>query len=468
MTKTRSAVAIYARISQDRTGDELGVTRQLEDCRAEAERRGWSVAQEYVDDDISAYSGRARPAYQRMVADIKDGRRDAVLVWHQDRLHRDPRELEEFMDICLRAGLHDLASLSGDIDLSKPDSVLMIRVVGAFAANESASKRRRGARKALEIAQSGKPMMGGPRPFGFLDDRVTHHPVEAPVIRELARRALAGETLTSLAIWLQDQGVKTSQGNEWRTNTLRTLLTNPRMWGMRVHQRQIIGKGVWEPIITEDEGERLCRKLLDPARRTNRSARSYALSGMLECGKCGNRLYSHPRGQYRRYACLKGPDSRGCGGIFIYAEKLEEFIAEAVLYRLDSRELHQALTEDASTPDEVRKLGAAIEATTAKLSELAEMWADGDMTREQFKNAQERLTKRLEDYRRAYSRLTHPADAAEYIGHGAELREKWQTLGLSQQVAIIKAVLSKATILPATKSGRHGLDPARVVPEWRL
>lgn len=59
----RHGVAVYARISQDRSGDELGVTRQLEDCRAEAERRGWTVAEEYVDDDVSAFSGRKRPAY---------------------------------------------------------------------------------------------------------------------------------------------------------------------------------------------------------------------------------------------------------------------------------------------------------------------------------------------------------------------------------------------------------------------
>ncbi len=62
----RTAVAIYARISRDPDGDMLGVTRQLEDCRAEAERRGWTVAEEYVDDDTSAYSGKERPEYARL------------------------------------------------------------------------------------------------------------------------------------------------------------------------------------------------------------------------------------------------------------------------------------------------------------------------------------------------------------------------------------------------------------------
>jgi DNA invertase Pin-like site-specific DNA recombinase len=55
---TGQSVAIYARISQDRGGDGFGVQRQLKDCRAEAKRLGWTVAEEYVDNDVSAYDRR--------------------------------------------------------------------------------------------------------------------------------------------------------------------------------------------------------------------------------------------------------------------------------------------------------------------------------------------------------------------------------------------------------------------------
>ncbi|MCM3485369.1 hypothetical protein M3684_06745 [Kocuria rosea] len=143
-------------------------------------------------------------------------------------------------------------------------------------------------------------------------------------------------------------------------------------------------------------------------------------------------------------------------------------MAAAVLVRLDSSEMHQKLAKDTTNPDEARALEEAIEADAAKLVELAEMWADAEITRAQMKTMQSRVEARLEDNRRAFSRLTHPADAAEYIGHGQELEAKWHTLNLSQQVAIIKAVLHKLTILPATKPGRHGIDKDRVLPDWRL
>lgn len=462
----RHAVAVYARISQDRSGDELGVTRQLEDCRSEAERRGWTVAEEYVDDDVSAFSGRKRPAYERMLADLAEGRRDAVMVWHMDRLHRRPIELERFIEVCTRAGVSEVVTLFGDTDLAKGDGLLMARLLAAVAANESDSKRRRGARKALEIAQSGRPLMGGPRPYGFEDDRVTHHPVEAPVVRELAARVLAGETLGSVTTWLDESQIRTVGGNPWRSQTVRQLLTNPRMWGMRVHRGQVIGEAVWEAIISAEDGERLRRLLLDPARRTNRTARRYLLSGMLRCGVCGATLNSTPKGGRRRYGCTMQPGVKGCGRVFIYADILEEFIVAAVLHRLDSPDL---LTTNTPSDDErQRELTEILDTADARLKDLAEMWSDGELTRAEWSTARQKITTRRDDAARELARLRQADAVVDYMGRGTELHASWESLNLSRQVAIVKSVLESATITQAAVPGRRGLDPARVIPTWRL
>jgi predicted site-specific integrase-resolvase len=109
-------VAIYNRISNDPQGIEAGVERQRQDCEALAGRLGWQVAKVYVDNDLSAWTGKRRPDYQQMLADIRAGKVDAVIVWHEDRLTRLPRELEEFADTCLKAGVHRLVSCYGDTD----------------------------------------------------------------------------------------------------------------------------------------------------------------------------------------------------------------------------------------------------------------------------------------------------------------------------------------------------------------
>ena len=59
--------AVYTRISQDATGQRAGVTRQLEDCEALADRLGWEVTHRYDDNDLSAYSGRTRPGFEAVL-----------------------------------------------------------------------------------------------------------------------------------------------------------------------------------------------------------------------------------------------------------------------------------------------------------------------------------------------------------------------------------------------------------------
>ncbi len=143
-----------SRISSDRDGDGLGVRRQVEDCEALAERLGWLVVDRYVDNDISAYRGKVRPEYRRLLDDIAWHAIDALLVWHADRLHRHPRELEDFFEVIDAAGGVKMATVSGETDLGTHDGRLMARIQGAVARKESDDKSRRMKRKAEEQAAS--------------------------------------------------------------------------------------------------------------------------------------------------------------------------------------------------------------------------------------------------------------------------------------------------------------------------
>lgn len=52
------------------------------------------IAEVYADNDVSAYSGKPRPAWQQLISDVQAGAIDAVVGWHVDRLTRSARELE--------------------------------------------------------------------------------------------------------------------------------------------------------------------------------------------------------------------------------------------------------------------------------------------------------------------------------------------------------------------------------------
>lgn len=144
------SVAIYARISRDLTGEELGVQRQLQDCRELAAKWGWAVGAEYVDNDRSAYSGKPRPEYLRMLADLKSGARDAVIAWHTDRLHRQPSELETYIDVCEAVKAETRTVRSGALDLATPQGRMVAR-----------RDRPGGEREAKRSAPAGFPAKGG-------------------------------------------------------------------------------------------------------------------------------------------------------------------------------------------------------------------------------------------------------------------------------------------------------------------
>jgi len=206
------SAAVYARISSD-DGQALGVSRQLEDCRKLAATLGWGVGEEYVDNDISAFSGKRRPGYEQMLADIREGSRDAVLVYHADRLTRRPIELEQFLDVLTAAKVRHVRFVAGgDLDIGNGDGLMVLRMLLAVAANESATKSRRVKRKMEQNASAGLPHGGYRRPFGYAEDKVTVVPAEADAIRTLAERYVAGESLRSLATWLEGEGVTTVGG----------------------------------------------------------------------------------------------------------------------------------------------------------------------------------------------------------------------------------------------------------------
>lgn len=457
---------IYARISSDKDGEALGVARQIEDCERLAARKGWVVEERYVDNDVSAYSGRVRKEYRRLLDDLAAGVIDAVVVWHLDRLHRQPAELEEFFAVCEEAGVRDMASVTGDTDLSTADGRFMARILGAVASKESDDKSRRIKRKQLELAQAGRPAGGGTRPFGYEADKRTLRHEEAAVVRELAERFLAGESLRSLCSDLTERGVLTSTGRAWTTQSLRRMLGSARISGQREHHGEIVAAGDWPAIITGEQTARIRATLSDETRRTNRTARRYLLARLLRCGQCGEVLVARPRADgSRRYVCAKSANYSGCGKTYIAAEPAEALVEEAVLYRLDSPELERAVRGRPQDDDAAQAQREADQAT-AQLEELATAHGEQQITLKEWLAARAPVERRLTAARRRLARVSR-ADALDgHVGHGVELRERWPSLPLTRQRAIVAAVLDHAVVGPG-KPGTNRLDPSRVEPIWR-
>lgn len=459
-----TAAAVYARISSDVHGQGLGVARQEEDCRRLAEQLGWTVAEVYVDNDLSAFTGKRRPAYQRMLADLAERRRDAVLCYHLDRLTRRPIELEQFVTTLDTAGVRQVRFVTGDADLGTGDGLLVGRIMAAVAANESAAKSRRVKRKLEQNAQAGLPHGGYRRPFGYEDDKVTVKPDEAEVIRAVVARFLAGESLRSLCVWLDRSGVRTVGGGVWRSPTVRGLLRSGRIAGLREQRGEVVGPATWAGIITVAERDRVLARMHEQTVTGRRTPRRYLLSGLLRCGRCGGKLFASPRGASRRYVCLSGPDHGGCGRLTVVAVPVERLVAEAVLYRLDTPELLTALSE--GSVGDGRAIADGLDADQAQLDELAVMYGKREISAREWRAAREPVEQRMQERRRQLAVVTNTDALAGLPGQGSALREAWDGLNLTRQAAIVRALLDHAIIAPG-RPGARELDTARVQPIWR-
>lgn len=158
--------AIYCRISQDREGAGLGVDRQRQDCVKLCEDRGWEVIAVYEDNDLSAYSGKRRPGYETLLGTVRAHSVDVVVVWHTDRLHRSPRELEEWIVAVETAGVMTATVKAGELDLATSSGRLVARMFGAVARHESEQKGER---------------IAGPRPAAGSRTRVAQRGTRARV-----------------------------------------------------------------------------------------------------------------------------------------------------------------------------------------------------------------------------------------------------------------------------------------------
>ncbi|HTT85722.1 MAG TPA: recombinase family protein [Acidimicrobiales bacterium] len=461
------AAAIYIRISSDRGGTRAGVRRQLEDCQAWAQRNGAAVAEVYEDNDASAYRGRARPAYRRMCEDIKGATRDGVIVWHNDRLHRNSRELEDFIDIVEAAGVAVATVTSGDYDLTTTTGRAMARIACALARLESEDKSRRIKRQALQAAREGKRSGGGTRAYGYHPGHQRVVPAEAAVIKEAARRLLAGEPLRSVTRDLNDRGIPTVSGRPWTSTVLRRMLTSGRISGQREHLGEIVASGDWPAIVTPAQTARLRSVLLDPDRRTNRAPRRYPLTGLVHCGGCGARLVARPRDDgERRYLCAKGPGLAGCGGTAILAEPLENFIAEAVLHRLDTPRLQRAVARTLSAEADADVVQQELEEVDTELENLATLHGQGQITVKEWMAARKPIETRREQAARRLGQLSGASALDGFVGRPGALRAQWAHLDPARQRAIIGTVLPRIVIHRAVR-GRNRFDPDRIEPVWR-
>lgn len=455
--------AVYLRISSDPSGQQLGVQRQREDCLALCESRGWEPL-EFMDNDISASSGRRRPAYEAMLTDIRDGRIGAVVAWDLDRLHRRPVELEEFMGLADEKHLA-LATVAGDVDLSTAQGRLVARLKGSVAMHEIEHKRARQLRAAQQKAERGEPQWR--RAFGYDENRQLD-PVTAPLVADAYRAVLAGGSISDVAKAWNTVGAVGLTGRPWSASTVSLFLRAPRNAGLRSHNGEIVGTGTWPALVDESTWRATQSVLSAPGRGPGRkSVRRHLLTGILKCGKdgCGGHLSgNHTLDRRITYSC------KACRGVSVRAEHAEPLVYGLVAERLSRPDAVDLLKADVH--DEAEAEGMRVErmALLTRLDEIADMVADGLLTGQQAKRATERVQDKVDAIDRRQQDSEKLRVFADLPLGTDEVTDALTMLTVDRFRAVADA-LAEFVVNPVGKGHRlkngDRFDPDRVVPVWR-
>ena len=510
----RPNAILLARLSDNRDDVDLtdeGIPRSLDDqvqrMRERCAELGWRPWKVIKNPRLSAYKRRKvtlpdgrreyrvfRPDLREALEDLTAGRATRLLCLDLDRAFRDPRDLQDLIDV-VEHSRHRIVveSCTGSLHMEKgrDNFDAEIRVLVANKASRDTARRVSAARE--RQARSGQ-FGGGRRPFGFCcgapqapvgtapegvvcawhggrDCRsgITPIPAETAVIYDCSHRLLQGVSLRALAAELRRQQVPTVTGTPWRAETLREILLRPRNAGLAVFQGKVL-EGVlapWAPIVTREVWAAVVAKLTDPSRRTGPGAAPKWLgSGLYRCGICtppgtatvgkpvtvqvtlgGGRQPGEPRYQCKGHSHL----TRNVG----YVDRV---VVAHVLYALTHPRRVELLAPPPPQVDAValRDERAAIR---ARLEQFAVDEVLGTRTHAQVSAATAAGNARIDEIDNLLNTNATSDPLAQFVNTADPLTAWWDASLANRRLVIEQ--LCTVTILPAGRRGR-GFDASSV------
>ena len=437
--------ALYARVSSDRQDVDLSVAAQLRALRDYAERNGYLVAREYVDE---AESGRTanRPQFRRMLDEAAkpEAPFKEILVWKFSRFTRKREHAVAFKAMLRRKGIR-VVSITEHADDSPTGKLMeaIIESVDEFYSENLAQEVVRGMR---EAASRGF-WVASRVPYGYrklmvqdgAKKRPTLEPDEATaaVVERIFNMAESGRGILNITRTLNDEGIANPTGRLWSKNGVHIILRNPvytgtLVWGTDSKDKAepVRVEKAFPAIISKAQFKRVNRKLRSRAPKRSHPRRvgsSYLLSGLIKCKACNRALSGQDAksGRFSYYVCqsVMKRGSGACDAPRLNARRFEELVVgkirENILTESNIRKLVKLVDKEMDgVAREQRQRLETIESELVdvkrRLDRLYNLVETTDLDVDDFKP-------RIRDHRERQERLE--ASAAEARSMLSERRE---------------------------------------------
>lgn len=339
---TGGPAVIYARYSSHNQRD-VSIEQQIAACEKYAASGGYSVVGRYADRAVSGKTDK-RPQFQLMMRDAKKGTFDYVIAWKSNRMGRNMLQAMVNESKLAEHGVKCLY-VEEDFDDTAAGRFALRNMmnVNQFYSENMAEDIRRGL---MDNAQKCK--VNGKLPLGYRKGPDGEYVVDeagAAIVREIFQRIVDGWTIFEIMADLNQRGVRTGTGGQWKKQSFDKLLQNENYIGVYRYSDVRIENGI-PVIIPKDQFERVqvILKNKPNARGSGRLHSEYLLSGKVFCGLCGSPMTAQcgtARDGTKRdyYMCNRRRYEHACEKKTVPKEKLERRVAESVKLALQDDDL---------------------------------------------------------------------------------------------------------------------------------
>ncbi|MCF8563918.1 recombinase family protein [Alicyclobacillus tolerans] len=421
------AIAIYCRVSTDEQAKEgVSLEEQQERLAAYCKAMGWNDSiRKYVDDGYSA-KNLDRPALQRLLSDVQNGRVSRLMVTKLDRLSRRLLDLLTLIELLQK---HEVSfvSTSESFDTESPSGRLTLQVLGAVAEFERERIRERVSENMLHAARNGKWLTQHPYGYRLYNKELAVYEPEAAVVRRVFDLFQnQGRGYYAIAKQLNDERIPSRTNKAWSINTVKKMLTNPVYAGILTWNRtdsssktrQVRDESEWVVIYDAHPSivDALTWQQVQHAihNRKGRSSRAqtspHLLSGLLRCGMCGASMSiswsGHPK-RRRVYRCSAYKNQGTCKSTAYDADTVELWFKRGLGKLLTTLD---PLVYDIAIPpvqeQQLARLAQRVKAVKARYARQVSAYEAGLMELEDLKRAKQEMEQETAKYNRQFQAVS--------------------------------------------------------------
>jgi len=393
--------AIYVRVSTDEQAQEgFSIRAQTDKLKSYALLKDWQIYDVYSDEGISGKNIVDRPAINRLIDDVNEGKVNNVLVFKVDRLTRSTKNLLELVELFEESNCA-FNSLTESIDTDTPSGRMFLKIIGIFAEFERENLVSRLKLGFERKAKEGYSLAGHIISYGYSREAgqkiQTINPTESKIVKEIFEMYVdKNKSMTGIAKILNQRKIPTKMNATWDVKAIKRLLTNPTYIGkvryaINDENRYFETDGHHERIISDELFNLAQTKIANIPQysRTKRPKESSYFCGVITCGYCGSKFTTHnkttktgePRVSYR---CPKKSFNLG-GDIICRSPEIRHEVLESTFIEYINR-IHDLTETDDINIDNNHN---------AKIQELQKYIQDCE---KKLENLQARKKKIMEQY----------------------------------------------------------------------